>query len=230
MTRAAFHEKRKFRVPSVASVHLSRPKAQVNIAADVRNEVSRVTIVIDQPLSVPYFPVVRSSTLLRKAQLRKIIKAVAEALERERTAANLGILMNRTNDRDRRGEAATSQNNRLGESRSDIDVSAAEELWGELDQVADDQGLTSAMLAKICFEHGLAIVSSRLWDESPRALLSGLLSTYDERFEGPMKLRSLNVSRTAYLEAVLLAQEQSISISDLVCLCLTAGLENHVVA
>lgn len=222
MTRVASHENTNRRAPRFVLGHLSKikPKASVNVDSDRRRATTTVTIVVT-----------RNGLSGAKAavHLRQSIETLVENIMESRSpAAEVGRLAQRVGQAP---VAAATERVRTKAPKSTISVNSSDRLWDELAHHASEVDSKVSPIAVECFEKGLESLSARLWKESPKAVLAELSAAYTRHFEGgEAKQWSLRLSRKTYLDAVLLAQEQEISLSLLACMCLVSGLETCVLA
>lgn len=153
-----------------------------------------------------------------QARLRQEVEHLVDGvLNTSRPAASVRRLANQLQD--------AASPTRTKEAKCTIGVTTTEYLRDEIKQHAQERGLPAAEVAREMFEQGFGAFQDRLWSEPSSAVIADYKEAYAEFLSDTKKQWMLRLSRRQYLKAVLLAKEQGLSQSELVCYCLaTAAL------
>jgi hypothetical protein len=119
---------------------------------------------------------------------------------------------------------AVAQPERTKTPQSTIGVTSATKLREEIDARAAQRGQSVSEAARHAFEAGFEALEERLWDESPRDVMTEYLNSYQRFLPSESAQWSLRLSRPTYIRVVMLAKEQGMSQSQLASWCIAVGL------
>lgn len=119
---------------------------------------------------------------------------------------------------------AVAQVERTKTPQSTIGVTSATRLRDRLHEQAMQQGQSIADAARRAFDAGFEALEERLWDESPRDVVTEYSRSYERFLPSESAQWSLRLSRPKYIRVVMLAKEQGVSQSQLACWCIAVGL------